>query len=170
MSTHNRLVFYKQILKPVWTYGIQLWGWTKPSNVAIIQRFQNKALRNIDGAPWYVRNADLHRDLHMEMEMAEIRRFARKREGRPLRHDNVEAIQLLDNSDLLRRQKRTKPFKPVPWTLNHKHRAVQHNHPPTTNSAWYLTHDAGAVIPVNKGPMQRKHLIWTGRAAGRRLQ
>jgi hypothetical protein len=26
MSTHNRLVFYKQILKPVWTYGIQLWG------------------------------------------------------------------------------------------------------------------------------------------------
>jgi hypothetical protein len=25
--------------------------------------------------------------------------------------------------------------------------AVQHNHPPTTNSARYLTHDAGAVKP-----------------------
>jgi len=23
---HNKLVIYKQILKPVWTYSIQLWG------------------------------------------------------------------------------------------------------------------------------------------------
>jgi hypothetical protein len=62
----------------VWTYDIQLWGCTKPSNIAIIHRFQNKVLRNIVDAPWYVRNADLHRDLHMEMVMAEIGQFARK--------------------------------------------------------------------------------------------
>src|SRR5215475_2440421 len=49
MSTHNKLVLYKQILKPVWTYGIQLWGCTKPSNIAIIQRFQNRVLRNVVG-------------------------------------------------------------------------------------------------------------------------
>jgi len=42
MSTYNKLVLYKQILKPVWTYGIQLWGCTNPSKTAIIQRFQNK--------------------------------------------------------------------------------------------------------------------------------
>jgi hypothetical protein len=110
MSTHNKLVLYKQIVKPVWTFGFQLWGCTKPSNIAIIQRFQNKVPRNIVGAPWYVRNADIHRDLHMEMVTAEIRRFARKHEGRLLRHDNVEAIRLLDNSELLRRPKRTNPF------------------------------------------------------------
>jgi hypothetical protein len=63
LSIHNKLVHYKQILKPVWTYGIQLWECTKPSNTAIIQRFQNKVLRNIVDAPWYVRNADLHRDV-----------------------------------------------------------------------------------------------------------
>jgi hypothetical protein len=34
----------------------------------------------------------------MEMVTAEIRRFARKHEERLLHHDNVEAIQLLDNS------------------------------------------------------------------------
>jgi hypothetical protein len=62
----NKLVLYKQILKPVWTYGIQLWGRTKPSNTAVIQRFQNKVLRNIVDARWYVRNADLYRDLKME--------------------------------------------------------------------------------------------------------
>jgi hypothetical protein len=170
MSTHNKLVLYKQILKPVWTYGIQLRGWTKPSNIAMIQTFQNKILRNIVGAPWYVRNADLHRDLHMEIVTAEIRRFARKHEGRLLRHDNVEAIQLLENSELLRWLKRTKPFELVPWTLNHKHRSVYHNHLPTAKRVWCLTHDAGAVIPVSKGPVQRKHLIWKDRAAWRRLQ
>jgi hypothetical protein len=77
LTTHNKLVLYKQILKPVWTYGIQLWGCTKPSNIAIIQRFQNKVLRAIVNAPWYVRNADFHRDLKMEMVTAEIKRFAR---------------------------------------------------------------------------------------------
>jgi len=60
LTTHNKLVLHKQILKPVWTYGIQLWGCTKPSNIAIIQRFKNKVLRAIVNAPWYVRNADLH--------------------------------------------------------------------------------------------------------------
>jgi hypothetical protein len=113
LSTHNKLVLYKQILKPVWAYGIQLWGCTKPSNTAIIHTFQNKVLRNIVDAPWYVKNADLHRDLKMEMVTAEIRRFARKHEERLLRHDNVEAIQLLDNSELLRRLKRTKLFELV---------------------------------------------------------
>jgi hypothetical protein len=106
----------------------------------------------------------------MEVVTAEIRRFARKHEERLLRHDNVEAIQLLDNSELVRKLRRTKPFELVSWNLNHKHRAVKYKHPVTTNSAWYPTHDAGAVTPVNKGPMQHKHLIWTGWAAGRRLQ
>jgi hypothetical protein len=46
----------------------------------------------------------------MEMVTAEIRRFARVHEERLLDHDNVEAIQLLDSSELLRRLRRTKPF------------------------------------------------------------
>jgi hypothetical protein len=32
------------------------------------------------------------------------------------------------------------------------------------------THDARAVITVNKGPMQRKHTNWSGWTAGRRVQ
>lgn len=28
-------------------YEVQIWGFTKPSNIQIIQRFQNKVLRNI---------------------------------------------------------------------------------------------------------------------------
>jgi hypothetical protein len=28
LSTNNKLLIYKAILKPIWTYGIQLWGTT----------------------------------------------------------------------------------------------------------------------------------------------
>jgi hypothetical protein len=52
LSTHNKLVLYKQTLKPVCTYGIKLWGCMKPGSTAIIQRFQNKVLTNIVDAPW----------------------------------------------------------------------------------------------------------------------
>ncbi|XP_039297780.1 serine/threonine-protein kinase VRK1-like [Nilaparvata lugens] len=61
-----------RILKPVWTYGIQLWGCTQPSNIDIIQRFQNKVLRSCVDAPWYIRNSDLHRDLGVATVISEI--------------------------------------------------------------------------------------------------
>jgi hypothetical protein len=73
---HNKLLLYKQILKPVWTYSIQLWGCTKKRNEDIIQHFQNKLLRNIVTAPTYLRNNDLHRDLDVDVVSREIQRFA----------------------------------------------------------------------------------------------
>jgi len=161
LSTQNKLVLYKQILKPVSTYGMQLWGCTKPSNTAIIEIFQNQVFRNIVDASWYVRNADLRRDLEMEMVTAEIRRFARKHEERLLHHDNVEAIQLLDNSELLQRLRRTKPFES--W---YREQYTQNiglcNTTTTISCVWSITHDATADTTANKGPMQRKHTNWTG--------
>jgi hypothetical protein len=38
--TGNKLLVYKAILKPIWTYGIQLWGTASNSNVDISERFQ----------------------------------------------------------------------------------------------------------------------------------
>ena len=115
LSLHNKLVLYSQMLKPIWTYGIQLWGCAAQNTIAVIQRFQNKVLRDIVNAPWYVRNVDLHRDLNVEMVTAAIRRFARKHEERLHQHVNAEAIQLLDNNALVRRFKRIKPFELVCW-------------------------------------------------------
>jgi len=39
-----------------------------------------------------MRNADLRRDLHLEMVTNEIEKFAKKHEERLLHHVNVEAI------------------------------------------------------------------------------
>lgn len=111
LSTHNKLMLYKQVLKPVWLYGIQLWGCTKKSNVKIIQTFQNKVLRDIVKAPWYVSNDIIHRDLKIETVEAEIQKQAKKHELRLHQHQNVEVLQLLDNAELVRRLKRLKPFE-----------------------------------------------------------
>jgi hypothetical protein len=57
LSTTNKLLLYKTILKPIWTYGKQLWGTASTSNIEILERFQSKVLRMIVAAPCYVPNS-----------------------------------------------------------------------------------------------------------------
>ena len=47
LSLENKILIYKTILKPVWTYGIELRGCASNSNIEIIQRHQSKILRTI---------------------------------------------------------------------------------------------------------------------------
>jgi len=44
LSLENKTLIYKTILKPVWTYGIELWGCASKSNIAIMQQYQSKIL------------------------------------------------------------------------------------------------------------------------------
>jgi hypothetical protein len=60
--------------KPLWTYGIQLWGTASTSNIEILERFQSKALRMIVDAPWYVPNTVIRSDLQTSTVKEEIRR------------------------------------------------------------------------------------------------
>uniref|UniRef100_A0A0A9YSX4 Putative RNA-directed DNA polymerase from transposon X-element n=2 Tax=Lygus hesperus TaxID=30085 RepID=A0A0A9YSX4_LYGHE len=66
MSIQNKLTLYNQVLKPVWTYGAQLWGCTAQSNRDIIQRFQNNVLRCCVDAYRYTRNVRLHIELQVD--------------------------------------------------------------------------------------------------------
>ena len=83
---------------------------TKQSNIDIIQRFQNKVLRYTVNAPWYIRNNDFHRKLQVDVVSNEIQRFAQKHGGRLHLHENAEAVQLLDNTGIVRRLQRKKTF------------------------------------------------------------
>jgi hypothetical protein len=67
---------------------------------------QNKVLRHMINAPWYIRNNYLYRDLQVDVVSSEIQRFAQKHEGRLHHHGNVETIQLLDNMGIVRRLQR----------------------------------------------------------------
>jgi hypothetical protein len=65
LSLENKITIYKAIMKPVWTYGIDLWGCSKPSNTKILQAFQSRTLRKLANAPWYISNVTLHNDLRI---------------------------------------------------------------------------------------------------------
>ncbi|VVC37233.1 Hypothetical protein CINCED_3A010389 [Cinara cedri] len=63
---NTKLLIYKSLFKPMWTYGLQLWGNAKISNTNKIQTFQNKFLRLIKNSPTYISNLTLHTDLKMK--------------------------------------------------------------------------------------------------------
>ena len=109
LSVQSKLLLYKAILKPIWTYGISLWGTASNSNLEILQRFQNKVLREIVDAPWYVPNTVLHKDLSVSTVREEIKKCSVKYSRRLQVHPNELAVSLLRHEEEVRRLKRFKP-------------------------------------------------------------
>jgi hypothetical protein len=108
LSTNNKLLIYKAILKPIWTYGIQLWGTTSNSNIEILERFQSKVLRLIVDAPWYVSNSIIRNDLRIPTVKEEISRFSSHYDVRISVHP-TELIALLIETPIHRRLRRYWP-------------------------------------------------------------
>lgn len=109
LSLENKLLLYKSILKPIWTYGIQLWGAASNSNVEILERFQSKVLRSIVNAPWYITNAAIQRDLRVDSVKEEIQNYSIKYRDRLRAHPNKLAVKLYIDQSVVRRLKRFKP-------------------------------------------------------------
>jgi hypothetical protein len=78
LTTSNKLLIYKAILKPIWIYGIQLWGTASTSNIEILERLQSKALLMIVDAPWYVPNTVIRRDLQTPTVKEEVKEGNRR--------------------------------------------------------------------------------------------
>ena len=102
LSLENKVLLLKTILKPIWTYGIELWGTASNSNIEILQRFQSKALRSITNAPFYITNKALHNDLNIPFVKSEINKFSSRYLNRLSNHPNILAIALLDETDELK--------------------------------------------------------------------
>lgn len=113
MTIDNKVLIYKTILKPIWTYGIQLWGSASTSNIEIIQRFQSKTLRMIADAPWYVPNFILHRDLQTKTIKEEITSWSKKHQNKLRNHPNKLAEELITQ----RRNNRLKRTDPLDLPL-----------------------------------------------------
>lgn len=108
LTLENKLLIYKSILKPIWTYGIQLWGSASKSNLEIIKRFQNKVLRIVTNAPWYVPNIIIQNDLDLASIEDEIKRFSQNYRGRLDNHPNELTHNLMDINES-RRLRRNLP-------------------------------------------------------------
>jgi hypothetical protein len=109
LSTSNKLLIYKTILKPIWTYGIQLWGTASTSNIDILERFQSEALRMRVDAPWYVPNTVIRRYLETPTVKEEIRHYNFQYSARLSAHTNDLVVILMELSDNNRRLRRHLP-------------------------------------------------------------
>jgi hypothetical protein len=108
LSTNNKLIIYKAILKPIWTYGIQLWGTTSNPNIEILERFQSKVLRLIMDVPWYVSNSIIRKDLQIPTVKEEISHFSSLYAVRLCAHNN-ELIATLTEPQIHKRLRRYWP-------------------------------------------------------------
>lgn len=113
LSQSNKVLLYKQVLRPIWAYGCELWGCTRKSNRYLIEAFQSKTLRLISGAPWFIRNEVIRKELNCEEVSEIIQRSAERHEMRLSTHSNASARELLNNNNTPRRLKRRKPFELV---------------------------------------------------------
>lgn len=109
LSVENKLLIYKIILKPIWTYGISLWGTAATSNLAMLDRFQNKVLRIIVDAPWYVPNNVILSDLKIPTVKSEIKKYSSRYKDRLFAHPNDTVQHLMEDNNEPKRLKRYKP-------------------------------------------------------------
>ena len=109
MTLENKIHLYKAVIKPIWTYGIQLWGTAAKSNIAIIERFQSKTLRLISNAPRCVTNQIILRDLDIPTIQQEIENFGPKYHKRLEAHPNLLAAELAVINGTTRRLKKLIP-------------------------------------------------------------
>lgn len=75
MSTKNKTLLYKAIVKPVLLYACPIWSSTCKSNIEKLERIQNKILRMIEKAPQSMNNVKIRSKLGMTTLWETIHRF-----------------------------------------------------------------------------------------------
>jgi hypothetical protein len=94
-STSNKFPIYKTVLKPVWTYVIQLWGTASTFDIEILECFQLKVLCMIVDTSWYVLNRVIQRNLQTPTVKEEICRYSSQYSARLSAHAKDLLEQLL---------------------------------------------------------------------------
>ena len=70
LNMGNKVLIYKTIIKPIWTYEIALQA--AKSHIAKMEALQPIILRIIVNAPWYVQNEQIRSDLMIKTVEEEI--------------------------------------------------------------------------------------------------
>jgi hypothetical protein len=109
LSLENKIIMYKAIIKPVWTYGIELRGCSKPSNTKILQTFQFKTLRKLANASWYISNVTLHNNLSIAYVTEVIRTYAKNDKNRAAQNNNQLIRDMFNQPEIGRRLNRMWP-------------------------------------------------------------
>ncbi|GBM21274.1 putative RNA-directed DNA polymerase from transposon BS [Araneus ventricosus] len=98
LTLENKLLLFKQVLRPILTYAAQIWGLAAFSNRKKAQILQKKILRIIVNAPWYVRNSVIHNDLNIQTIDEFIKELSRNFFHKLVNHTNPTVLDQLHNN------------------------------------------------------------------------
>jgi hypothetical protein len=76
LSVSNGVLLYKQLICPMMDYASPAWRSAARTHVRRLQVLQSKCLRLATGAPWYVRNRQIHENLDFPLFADHIRALA----------------------------------------------------------------------------------------------
>jgi hypothetical protein len=73
LSVRNRVLLYKQLIRPMMDYTCAAWRSAASTHVRRLQVLQSKCLRLANGAFWYVSNRQIHEDMDVPVFADHIR-------------------------------------------------------------------------------------------------
>ncbi|GFX61174.1 RNA-directed DNA polymerase from mobile element jockey [Trichonephila clavipes] len=79
LAIRHKVLLYKSIIRPVMSYGSQIWGSAGMCHLKKLHTLTNSFLRQIVNAPWFVRNEVIYRDLKIKPFLPHIRNQLSKR-------------------------------------------------------------------------------------------
>lgn len=111
MNFSNKILLYKQVIRPTALYSSAVWGTVALSHLRLLETSQNKMLRNMSNSPWYVRNQKIREDFKIETISHEIQKRNKLILQTFVNHTNPLLREALSyNPNLMRRTNRPKKF------------------------------------------------------------
>ena len=62
LNVKNKLLLYKAVIRPIFTYGCPAYREIAATHVKKLQILQNKSLKLIFDKPWFERTDDIHKE------------------------------------------------------------------------------------------------------------
>lgn len=95
LSSNNKLLIYRQMLRPILTYGSLVWGTAAASHLKRLQVVQNKCLRTAVNAPFRYNMSRLHEELGIPKLQTFIHKLSTKKLQSAGNHQNTLVTQAL---------------------------------------------------------------------------
>ncbi|GFT55513.1 RNA-directed DNA polymerase from mobile element jockey [Trichonephila clavipes] len=78
LAIRHKVLLCKSIIRPVMSYGSQIWGSTGMCHLKKLHTLTNSFLRQIVNAPWFVRNEVIYRDLKIKSFLPHIKNLSKR--------------------------------------------------------------------------------------------
>ncbi|GFX03174.1 RNA-directed DNA polymerase from mobile element jockey [Trichonephila clavipes] len=78
LAIRHKVLLYKSIIRPVMSYGSQIWGSAGMCHLKKLHTLTNSFLRQIVNVPWFVRNEVIYRDLKIKPFLPHIKDLSKR--------------------------------------------------------------------------------------------